>query len=238
MVQRGSVRFPGIPAAVPHGSGMAVVAGGAVRGGARAALHVLRAGSKAAAEPSRGAVAGLVRHPGRGDRGGRRGDGDRHHAPGQPRPGRRLGQRAGRRGSAQRDRPGRGSPPDLFGVRGPDHGPHPRARGHPGRDGILRQHGMRDRGRQGTEGQVRAAHAVPGRAAAVHGRATVRAGAVGLAVGRGTPHRSALLPRAAGSRPGAGPSQDAPDRRPAPRRGHLADQRAGPDAVGPAPPGC
>ena len=46
-------------------AGMAVVAGGAVRGRAGAALPVLRAGRQAAAEPSRRAVAGLVRHPGR-----------------------------------------------------------------------------------------------------------------------------------------------------------------------------
>ena len=89
----------------------------------------------------------VVRHPGRRDRGGRRGDGNRHHAPGQPRPGRRLGRRAGRRVGPQRDRPGRGRPADLRGVRGPDHRPHPRARALPGRRRVLRQHRMRDRGR-------------------------------------------------------------------------------------------
>ena len=53
VVQRGSWRFPGIAPALPHGGGLAVVAGGAVRGGAGAALPDLRAGGQAAAEPSR-----------------------------------------------------------------------------------------------------------------------------------------------------------------------------------------
>ena len=90
---------------------------------------------------------------------------------------------------------------------------------------------------RGPEGQVRAADAVPGRAAAVGGRVDGGAGAVGLTVFGRTTHRSAFLPRATGSRPGAGSSPDARGRRPSARRSHLADQRAGPDAVGAASPG-
>jgi len=116
---------------------------------------------------------------------------------------------AGRRVDAQRGRPGRGRPAGLRGVRRPDQRPHPRAGDLPGRPGVLRQHRKRDRGSAGPEGPVRAAGAVPGRAAAVNGRVEVGTGAVGLTVGGRTPHRPAHLPRTTGSRAGAGPSHDA-----------------------------
>ena len=76
------------------------------------------------------------------------------------------------------------------------------------------------------------------RATAVHDRvAGVWPGAVGLVVFGRTARRSAFRPRAAGPGAGAGPAASARSRRPAPRRSHLADQRAGLDAVGAASPG-
>ena len=214
MVRRRSVRFPGVAAAVSNGGGMAVVAGGTVRGGAGAALPVLRAGSQAAAEPSRRAVADLVRRPGRCDRGRRRGNRDQHHAPGQPRLERRLSQRAGQRGEPQRRRPGRGSAADLRGPRGPGQRAHPRARDLAARSRVLRQHRLCHRGRTGPEGQVRSARALPGRAAAVDGRAEGRPGAFSLTVAGRTPHRSARPPRASGPRARTGPPPGDPGRRP------------------------
>ena len=104
-------------------------------------------------------------------------------------------------------------------------------------DGFYANTGCATEVVRGAEGQVRAADAVPGRTAAVDGRADGGAGAVGLTVAGRTPHRSARPPRATGSRPGTGSPPDAPGRRPPPRRSHLADQRAGLDAVGAASPG-
>ena len=95
-------------------------------------------------------------------------------------------------------------------------------------DGFLRQHGMRDRGRTGTKGQVRAAGAVPGRAAAVDGRVDGGAGAVGLTVPGRTPHRSAFPPRATGSGARAGPARDARGRRASPRRSRPGRSASGP----------
>ena len=71
-------------------------------------------------------------------------------------------------------RPGRGRAPDRRGVRRPDHRPHPRARDLTGGRRVLRQHRMRHRGGPDPEGPVRAARAVPARAAAVDGRADRR----------------------------------------------------------------
>ena len=209
MVQRRSVRFPGIPPAVSHGGGMAVVAGGAVRGGPGAALPFLRAGvigfkplldhhaerwlvwfgilvvAIAVVAAVTGIATMLRVNRALADASvSERGDAAAHNAPARAEAARLIA--AGYAGMIT----GHTHEPEISQVG---------AR-------FLRQHRMCDRGGTGAEGQIRAADAVPGRAAAVDGRAAGRARCYRSHCRSRAPHRSALLPRATGPRPRAGPA--------------------------------
>ena len=168
-----------------------MVAGGAVRGRPDPALPVLRAGRQAAAAPSHRAVAGVVRHPHRRHRRDRRGGRHRHHAQGQPGSGRCLDRRARRRGLPQRGRPRRGRSADLARATPAWSPATPTSRRSPrSATGSTPTPDAAPRW-CGPQGPLRAARALPGRPAAVDGRAEGRAGAVRLAVAGGAAHRSA-----------------------------------------------